>query len=503
MKAKRLLGGRFRLLENIARGGQGTVWLAEDTVLRREVALKQLVEPAGCGLSRHREYALREAHALARVNHHNVVTIHDVFEVDEEPWLVMRYVLGKPLSKILLAGPLDERQVAAVTLPVLQGLNAAHRQGVVHRDVKPHNILVGDDNEIVLVDFGTAYVAGFPSLTDPRFLVCTPEFTAPERFDQHGDRSQAISPATDLWSLGVTMFCAIEGFSPFRRSGEHAGLGTMNAVLSGKLPPMVRAGTLAGLITRLLRMDPADRPNALEIERVLTAILHGARHVEVPLSRPRPSAEPPSASGPSSSQAAGPPDRPGPSAGPAAAPAIISELSDGSATAWLLSLPREQAATALHTLGRNRDRIFRQIAEVRPDAAAEILAVWTEAEAGLALGRLPPPLVARVLEAIMLQSPNGDAGEVMRAIRQVSRLVVIASALERMPQPLAIAILARMADDRAIAVLQQVDPATVRRMEVANPAVVGKLLRRTRSSFQGQVARMILSDNSSLISELK
>ena len=385
MKAKRLLGGRFRLLENIARGGQGTVWLAEDTVLRREVALKQLVEPAGCGLSRHREYALREAHALARVNHHNVVTIHDVFEVDEEPWLVMRYVLGKPLSKILLAGPLDERQVAAVTLPVLQGLNAAHRQGVVHRDVKPHNILVGDDNEIVLVDFGTAYVAGFPSLTDPRFLVCTPEFTAPERFDQHGDRSQAISPATDLWSLGVTMFCAIEGFSPFRRSGEHAGLGTMNAVLSGKLPPMVRAGTLAGLITRLLRMDPADRPNALEIERVLTAILHGARHVEVPLSRPRPSAEPPSASGPSSSQAAGPPDRPGPSAGPAAAPAIISELSDGSATAWLLSLPREQAATALHTLGRNRDRIFRQIAEVRPDAAAEILAVWTEAEAGLAL----------------------------------------------------------------------------------------------------------------------
>lgn len=107
MKAKRLLGGRFRLLDNIARGGQGTVWLAEDKVLRREVALKQLVEPAGYGPSRHREYALREARALARVNHRNVVTIHDVFEVDEEPWLVMRYVLGKPLSQILLAGPLE------------------------------------------------------------------------------------------------------------------------------------------------------------------------------------------------------------------------------------------------------------------------------------------------------------------------------------------------------------------------------------------------------------
>jgi serine/threonine protein kinase len=489
MKAKRLLGSRFRLLENIARGGQGTVWLAEDTVLRREVALKQLIEPAGRGLSRHREFAMREAHALARVNHHNVVTIHDVVEVDDEPWLVMRYVLGKPLSKILLAGPLDERQVAAVALPVLQGLNAAHRQGVVHRDVKPHNILVGDDNEIVLVDFGTAYVAGFPSLTDPGFLVCTPEFTAPERFDQDGDRSQAISPATDLWSLGVTMFCAIEGFSPFRRGGEHAGLMTMNAVLSGKLPPMVRAGALAVLITRLLRADPADRPDALETERVLTAILRGERHVEVPLSRPRPAAGSPPGSGPSPSKPAGPPAHPAQSA---VAPAIISGLSDGAATAWLLSLPREQAATALRALGHDRDRIFRQIAEVRPDAAAEILAVWTEAEAGFAVGRLPPPLVARVLEAIIRQSPTGDAGEAMRAIRQVSRLTVIAAALERMPQPMAVAILARIADERAIAVLQQVDPATVRQLEAASPAIVGKLLRRTRSSFQEQVARHTL-----------
>jgi serine/threonine protein kinase len=141
MKTDRLLNGRFRLLENIARGGQGTVWLAEDTVLGREVALKQLIEPAGpARLPGYREYAMREAHALACVNHHTVVTIHDVFLVDEDPWLVMWYVLGKPLSKILTAGPLNERQVAAVALRVLQGLSAAHRQrrGALRRQAGRH-----------------------------------------------------------------------------------------------------------------------------------------------------------------------------------------------------------------------------------------------------------------------------------------------------------------------------------------------------------------------------
>lgn len=198
-----------------------------------------------------------------------------------------------------------------MALPVLYGLMAAHRQGVVHRDVKPHNVLVGDDNEIVLVDFGTAHVAGYPSLTNPQFLVCTPEFTAPERFGQHADVSRAVTPAVDLWSLGVTMFCAVEGYSPFRRGGEHTGLAIMNAVLSGEVPPMSRAGALAGLITRLLRTDPADRPGGLETERVLTAILHDARRVEVPLSRPRPRNGSPSDFLVLSSQAAGPRGHPG------------------------------------------------------------------------------------------------------------------------------------------------------------------------------------------------
>ena len=255
--ANQLLNVRFRLLKNIGRGGQGTVWLAEDTLLGREVALKQLVEPNNAArLIRQREYAMREAQALARVNHHNVVTIHDVFVVDGDPWLVMRYVLGQPLSNILAAGPLDEREVATVALQVVQGLSAAHRQDVVHRDVKPANILVGNDNEIVLVDFGTAHVRGLRSLTDPQSLICTPEFTAPERFDGRTGTNRALLAAADLWSLGVTMFCAVEGYSPFLRSGEHADLATRNAVLHERLPPMKRTGALGGLIRGLLEEEP-------------------------------------------------------------------------------------------------------------------------------------------------------------------------------------------------------------------------------------------------------
>ena len=285
MRSNELLNNRFRRLKNIGRGGQGTVWLAEDTLLEREVALKHLVEPQDrVPFRRQREFAMREAQALARVNHRNVVTIHDVFTVDGDPWLVMRYVLGKPLSGILAAGPLDEREAAAVTLQVVHGLSAAHRQGVLHRDVKPDNILVSDDDEIVLVDFGTAYVRDAPSLTDPQFLVCTPEFTAPERFGTRNGARHDPGTAADLWSLGITMFFAVEGYSPFRRDGDQASLATMNAVMGEGLPVLRHADRLSGLITGLLEKDPARRTDAAEVERVLTAILHDLPHVRVPLS---------------------------------------------------------------------------------------------------------------------------------------------------------------------------------------------------------------------------
>ena len=176
----------------------------------------------------------------------------------------------------------------------------------------------------------------------------------------------------------------------------------------------------------------------------------------------------------------------------AEAPAIISELSDGAAIAWLLNLPRDQAVTALRAVGRDRaDRIFQQVAEVRPDTAAEILAAWTEAEAGSVLGQLPPPLVARVLEAIALQSSAGDPGAAVRAIRQASRPAVIAAAFECLPRSSAIAMLDRLAEEQAVTVLQEMDPATVRQMEHANPKVVGRLLRQAPRSFREQVARHV------------
>lgn len=481
--AERLLNGRFRRLHNIGRGGQGTVFLAEDTVLSREVALKQLVPPANpARLTQYRKYAMREAHALAQVNHRNVVTIHDVFVDGEDTWLVMRYVLGKPLSEILTAGPLNEQQVAAVALPVLQGLSAAHRQGVVHRDVKPANILIGDDNEVVLVDFGTAHVTGLPSLTDPQSLLCTPEFTAPERFEPDNHNGQPVSSAADLWSLGVTMFCAIEGYSPFHRAGEHAGLVTMNAVLHEPLPAMRHAGQLAHLIKGLLAKEPAHRPQAPEAERVLVAILNGAPQVQVPLSRPSSDRQLPF-------EPRWPAARPSYPSDQAAAQAAqaIAGLSDGPAIALLLNLSRGDAAMALHTIGDTRaDRIFQQIAEVRPDAASEILAVWTEAGAGRALGRLAPPLVARVLEAILLRSTPDDA---VRAIRQVSRPPVLGAAFEQLPRALAAAMLDRMVDRRAATVLQEMDPATVPELARENPDLIDRLLPLTYPAFGQQVLR--------------
>jgi flagellar motility protein MotE (MotC chaperone) len=488
-----LLNGRFRLLKNIGRGGQGTVWLAEDTLLGREVALKQLVEPDNpAQLTRLREYAMREAQALARVNHRNVVTIHDVFVVDSDPWLVMRYVLGQPLSKILTAGPLDEREVATMALQVVQGLSAAHRQDVVHRDVKPANILVGNDNEIVLVDFGTAHVHGLRSLTDPQSIMCTPEFTAPERLDGRDGRDRVLLRAVDLWSLGVTMFFAVEGYSPFLRDGERADLKTMNAVLHERPPPMKRAGALSGLITGLLEKNPERRAGAPEAERVLTAALAGARHVQVPLVRPRaPDGFPPNGR-PRRLEAAGRPARQDRSAQQPAAEALqsIAEMKDGPAAAWLVELPTDQAAATLSAIGSDRaEGIFLRIAEARPDAAAEILAAWLEAPAGRAISQLPPPLVARVLEAIVLQSPDGDLADAVRVIRQVSHPAVVAVALENLPQPSAIAMLGRMPVKQAVAVLQQMDPAAVWQMECGSREVIGRLLRQTRPGFQAQVAR--------------
>ena len=186
------------------------------------------------------------------------------------------------------------------------------------------------------------------------------------------------------------------------------------------------------------------------------------------------------------------PARPNLSAQQTAAEALrtISELSDGPATAWLLNQPTDQAAAALLALRSERaDGIFQQIAEVRPDAAAEILTAWRGDEAGLALGRLPPPLVARVLEAIALRSPDGGSAAAVRAIRHVNSAAVVAAAFDCLSEPSVVAMLERMPNQQAVSVLQKMDPATVRQLQEASPEAIGRLLQQTRASFQAQVAR--------------
>ena len=178
----RVLNGRYRLVYKLGGGGMGSVWLAEDTLLERSVALKELVQHAMArDLAERRIRVLQEARAMARVRHPAIVPIHDVFFIDDDPWIVMEYINGRSLHDLIKDRTLDERSIARIGLHVLRGLIAVHRAGVVHRDVKPTNILVADDDSIFLVDVGIARIAGDASLTG-QTIVGTLDFLAPERF---------------------------------------------------------------------------------------------------------------------------------------------------------------------------------------------------------------------------------------------------------------------------------------------------------------------------------
>lgn len=211
----RVVNGRYRLAYKLGDGGMGSVWLADDTLLDRSVALKELIQRgAPNNLEERRMRALQEARAMARVRHPAIVPIHDVFFIDDDPWIVMEYIKGQSLHDIIRERTLDERTIAKIGLQVLRGLMAVHRAGVVHRDVKPMNILVADDS-VFLVDFGIARITGDASLTG-QSIVGTPDFLAPERFKA----GYKVGPPADIWALGVTFFYALEGYSPFWRDSE-------------------------------------------------------------------------------------------------------------------------------------------------------------------------------------------------------------------------------------------------------------------------------------------
>ncbi|MBY8844468.1 serine/threonine-protein kinase [Streptomyces sp. SP2-10] len=274
---RRVVDGRFELERRLGGGGMGMVWLARDLVLHRSVAVKE-VRPPDPDLAEYdpeaarmlRERVLREARALARVDHPNVVTIHHIVDggPGTYPWLVMELVTGGSLADRLARGPMDPREAALIGREVLAALRAAHAAGIQHRDVKPANVLLRPDGRPVLTDFGIAAIRESTALTATGSVIGTPDYMAPERVSGHDG-----GPASDLWSLGMMLYTAVEGHHPLRRGTT---LATLAAVLSDDVPPPVRAGALRDVLLRVLVRDPAARPAAPELERMLEAAAHAA-----------------------------------------------------------------------------------------------------------------------------------------------------------------------------------------------------------------------------------
>ncbi|MER6676490.1 serine/threonine-protein kinase [Streptomyces sp. NPDC000983] len=269
----RLLAGRYRLADAIGAGGMGRVWRAHDEVLHRAVAIKELTAGHFVSESDRDRLLARtraEARAAARINHSAVVTVHDVLDHDSRPWIVMELVEGRSLADAVKErGSVEPREAARIGLWVLRALRAAHTAGVLHRDVKPGNVLLGDDGRVLLTDFGIAQIEGDTTITRTGEVVGSVDYLAPERIRGHDP-----GPASDLWALGATLYTAVEGRSPFRRTSP---LTTMQAVVEEEADRPENAGPLGPVIAAFLHKDPAARPDAAAAEAMLAEAAEGRR----------------------------------------------------------------------------------------------------------------------------------------------------------------------------------------------------------------------------------
>jgi hypothetical protein len=264
----RIVGGRYRLTAVVGRGGMGTVWRAHDEVLDRDVAVKEVLLPPGLGEAEQNilyQRTFREARASARLNHPGVVTVHDVVQEDGRPWIIMELVRARPLQEIIdQDGPLPPARVAEIGVQLLEALNHAHAAGILHRDVKPSNVMIAATGRAILTDFGIAQMPGEVTLTQTGLVMGSPAYIAPERA-----QGENAMPASDLWALGATLYAAVEGRSPFERGDA---MSTLAATLTQDPPPPRRAGPLGPVLQGLLVRDPARRMPAAAALPLLTDV---------------------------------------------------------------------------------------------------------------------------------------------------------------------------------------------------------------------------------------
>ncbi|MEV4948156.1 protein kinase [Streptomyces sp. NPDC053755] len=274
-----LLAGRYRLGGVLGRGGMGTVWRAVDETLGRTVAVKELRFPNSIDEEEKRRLitrTLREAKAIARIRNNGAVTVYDVVDEDDRPWIVMELIEGKSLADAVREdGTLTPHRAAEVGLAILDVLRSAHREGILHRDVKPSNVLIADDGRVVLTDFGIAQVEGDPSITSTGMLVGAPSYISPERA-----RGHKPGPAADMWSLGGLLYASVEGSPPYDKG---SAIATLTAVMTEPVDPPKNAGPLLEkVIYGLLAKDPAQRLDDAGARVLLRAVLDAPAPVVEP-----------------------------------------------------------------------------------------------------------------------------------------------------------------------------------------------------------------------------
>ncbi|MFI1442239.1 serine/threonine-protein kinase [Streptomyces fructofermentans] len=269
-ESERLLAGRYRLEGVLGRGGMGTVWRAADETLGRTVAVKELRLPPRIDEDEKRRLitrTFREAKAIARIRNNGAVTVFDVVDEDNRPWIVMELVEGKSLAEVIREdGLLTPKRAAEVGLAILDVLRSAHREGILHRDVKPSNVLIAEDGRVVLTDFGIAQVEGDPSITSTGMLVGAPSYISPERA-----RGHKPGPAADLWSLGGLLYASVEGVPPYDRG---SAIATLTAVMTEPVEQPKNAGPLEKVIYGLLVKDPEQRLDNAGARAMLTEVVN-------------------------------------------------------------------------------------------------------------------------------------------------------------------------------------------------------------------------------------